>query len=129
VAQLYPRALGSLFVDSYDSQGLRWRYSNLPPHGLCAISRLHMTVLGVMIHFVKKRKATKLFATFFMQVSCLAYSLTQETETCASNTSVAFQQTTRCSAVDTQPPVQLIPQALSVGIKRPEREAHIQLLN
>jgi hypothetical protein len=34
VAQLYPRTLGSLFVTSYDSQGLRWRYSNSPPHGL-----------------------------------------------------------------------------------------------
>jgi hypothetical protein len=33
MAQLYPRALGSLFVASYDSQGLRWRYSNPPPHG------------------------------------------------------------------------------------------------
>jgi hypothetical protein len=33
VAQLYPRALGSLFVASYDSQGLRWRHSNPPPHG------------------------------------------------------------------------------------------------
>jgi hypothetical protein len=33
VAQLYPRALGSLFVASYDSQGLRWRYSNPRPHG------------------------------------------------------------------------------------------------
>jgi hypothetical protein len=33
VAQLYPRALGSLSVASYDSQGLRWRYSNPPPHG------------------------------------------------------------------------------------------------
>jgi hypothetical protein len=33
VAQIYPRALGSLFVASYDSQGLRWRYSNPPPHG------------------------------------------------------------------------------------------------
>jgi hypothetical protein len=33
VAQLYPRALGSLFVASYDSQGLRRRYSNPPPHG------------------------------------------------------------------------------------------------
>jgi hypothetical protein len=28
VDQLYPRAVGSLFVASYDSQGLRWRYSN-----------------------------------------------------------------------------------------------------
>jgi hypothetical protein len=37
VAQLYPRALGSLFVVSYDSQGLRWRYSNPPPHGLLYI--------------------------------------------------------------------------------------------
>jgi hypothetical protein len=25
--------LGSLSVASYDSQGLRWRYSNPPPHG------------------------------------------------------------------------------------------------
>jgi hypothetical protein len=25
--------LCSLFVASYDSQGLRWRYSNPPPHG------------------------------------------------------------------------------------------------
>jgi hypothetical protein len=33
VAQLYPRALGSLSVASYDSQGLRWKYSNPPPHG------------------------------------------------------------------------------------------------
>jgi hypothetical protein len=32
VAQIYPRALGSLSV-SYDSQGLRWRYSNQTPHG------------------------------------------------------------------------------------------------
>jgi hypothetical protein len=34
VAQLYSRALGSLFVASYDSQRLRWRYSNPPPHGV-----------------------------------------------------------------------------------------------
>jgi hypothetical protein len=33
VSQLYPRALSSLSVASYDSQGLRWRYSNPPPHG------------------------------------------------------------------------------------------------
>jgi hypothetical protein len=33
VAQLYLGALGSVFVASYDSQGLRWRYSNPPPHG------------------------------------------------------------------------------------------------
>jgi hypothetical protein len=32
VAELDPRALGSLFFASYDSQGLRWRYSNPPPH-------------------------------------------------------------------------------------------------
>jgi hypothetical protein len=32
VAQLYPRALGSLYVAFYDSQGLRWRYFNPPPH-------------------------------------------------------------------------------------------------
>jgi hypothetical protein len=34
VAQLYPRALGSLSVASYNSRGLRWRYSNPPPHGV-----------------------------------------------------------------------------------------------
>jgi hypothetical protein len=28
-----PQALGSLFVVSYDSQGLRWRHCNPPPHG------------------------------------------------------------------------------------------------
>jgi hypothetical protein len=33
LAQLYPGALGSLSVASYDSWGLRWRYSNPPPHG------------------------------------------------------------------------------------------------
>jgi hypothetical protein len=31
VAQLYPRALCSLFVASYVSQGLRWRHCNPPP--------------------------------------------------------------------------------------------------
>jgi hypothetical protein len=33
MAQLNPRALRSLFVASYDSPGLLWRYSNPPPHG------------------------------------------------------------------------------------------------
>jgi hypothetical protein len=37
VAQLYPRALGSLSVASYDSRGLRWRYSNPPPHGVTTL--------------------------------------------------------------------------------------------
>jgi hypothetical protein len=27
----------SPFVASYDSQGLRWRYSNPPPHGVCNV--------------------------------------------------------------------------------------------
>jgi hypothetical protein len=40
VAQLYPRALGSLSVASYDSQGLRWRYSNPPPHGVGLVVRV-----------------------------------------------------------------------------------------
>jgi hypothetical protein len=31
---LYPQALGFLFVASYDSKRLRWRYSTLPPHGI-----------------------------------------------------------------------------------------------
>jgi hypothetical protein len=34
VAQLYPRALDSLSVTSYDSRGLRWKYSNPPPHAV-----------------------------------------------------------------------------------------------
>jgi hypothetical protein len=34
MAQLYPRALDSLSVASYDSRGLRWKYSNPPPHGV-----------------------------------------------------------------------------------------------
>jgi hypothetical protein len=33
VGQLYPRLLGSLLIASCDSQGLRWRYFNPPPHG------------------------------------------------------------------------------------------------
>jgi hypothetical protein len=33
VAQLYPRALCSLFVASYDFSELWWRYSNPPLHG------------------------------------------------------------------------------------------------
>jgi hypothetical protein len=32
VTQLYPQALGSLFVVFHDSAWLRWRYSNPPPH-------------------------------------------------------------------------------------------------
>jgi hypothetical protein len=43
VAQLYLRALGSLFVASCDSQGLRSRYSNPPPHE-CA-SRLQLQLI------------------------------------------------------------------------------------
>jgi hypothetical protein len=38
LAQFYPRSLGSLFVASYDSQGLRWRYSNTPPHGCSTVA-------------------------------------------------------------------------------------------
>jgi hypothetical protein len=37
VAKLYPRALGSLSVASYDSRGLLWRYSNRPPHRVTTI--------------------------------------------------------------------------------------------
>jgi hypothetical protein len=50
VAQLYPRALGSLSVASYDSQGLRCRFSNPPPHGslnqLKVKSQNHVTTDG-----------------------------------------------------------------------------------
>jgi hypothetical protein len=38
VAQFYPGALDSLSVVSYDSWGLRWKYSNPPPHGVEAVS-------------------------------------------------------------------------------------------
>jgi hypothetical protein len=40
VVQIYPRALGSLFVTSYDSQRLLWRYSNPPPHGFNLMQKL-----------------------------------------------------------------------------------------
>jgi hypothetical protein len=49
VAQLYPLALRSFFVASYNSQRLRRRYSNPPPHGsffytyLCSIKYCHRT--------------------------------------------------------------------------------------
>jgi hypothetical protein len=33
VAQLYPRAQGSLFCRFLRLAGLRWRYSDPPPHG------------------------------------------------------------------------------------------------
>jgi hypothetical protein len=39
VAQLYPRALGSFFVASYDSQGLLWRYSNRLHTGIARMRR------------------------------------------------------------------------------------------
>jgi hypothetical protein len=42
VAQIYPRALGSLSVASYDSWGLRWRYSKPPPHGVDQILELEL---------------------------------------------------------------------------------------
>jgi hypothetical protein len=45
VAQLYPRALGSLSVASYDSQGLRWKYSNPPPHGVVWVCAEASTIL------------------------------------------------------------------------------------
>jgi hypothetical protein len=34
----------SLFVASYDSQGLRWRYSNPPPHGVPLCSLYHILI-------------------------------------------------------------------------------------
>jgi hypothetical protein len=37
------RLLGSLSVASYDSQGLRWKYSDPPPHG---IDTEHMPPVG-----------------------------------------------------------------------------------
>jgi hypothetical protein len=38
------RLLSFLFIASYNSQGLRWKYSNPPPHGaraLCSYAGLH----------------------------------------------------------------------------------------
>jgi hypothetical protein len=49
VAQLYLWALGSLFIASYDSQGLRWRYSNPPPPDTvteCLVSQLSHPTLA-----------------------------------------------------------------------------------
>jgi hypothetical protein len=40
--------LCSLFVASYDSQGLRWKYSNPPPHGVTA-----KLVLSCPFHYKK----------------------------------------------------------------------------
>jgi hypothetical protein len=37
VVRLYPQAVGSLFVASYDSQWLRWRYSNPALYGISCI--------------------------------------------------------------------------------------------
>jgi hypothetical protein len=51
VAQIYPRAQGSLSVASYDSRGLRWRYSNPPPHGrttdILILRRIYLEALLV----------------------------------------------------------------------------------
>jgi hypothetical protein len=45
--------LCSRFVSSYDSQGLRWRYSNPPPHG----EEGDLTTISYIgIHFVPHRK-------------------------------------------------------------------------
>jgi hypothetical protein len=46
VAQLYPRALGSLSVASYDSRGLRWKCSNPPPHGV----KLSLKVIYLLLY-------------------------------------------------------------------------------
>jgi hypothetical protein len=63
VAQLYPRALVSLFVAPYDSQGLRWRYSNLPPHGL----RFYVSEwwhLNINIYLMRHNRATRTGTTY-----------------------------------------------------------------
>jgi hypothetical protein len=44
--------LCSLFVASYYSQGLRWRYSNPPPHGYLIFWTSHRQYLGVGLHGV-----------------------------------------------------------------------------
>jgi hypothetical protein len=56
VAQIYPRALDSLFVASYESQGSGGGISNPPPHGFvnanCNSVKTHvlqMTVANVLI--------------------------------------------------------------------------------
>jgi hypothetical protein len=65
VAQLYPTVLGSLSVASYDSQGLRWRYSNQPPH------RKFTGFSEVCIGSIFKAKLCR-WATSLLIV-CLAY--------------------------------------------------------
>jgi hypothetical protein len=46
--------LCSLFIASYDSQGLRWRYSNPPPHGVGEGNL--STISYIAIQFVPHRK-------------------------------------------------------------------------
>jgi hypothetical protein len=61
MAQLYPWTLCSLSVASYDSQGLRWRYSNLPPHG----EEWNLSTISyIEIQFVPHRK----FISFTLQI-------------------------------------------------------------
>jgi hypothetical protein len=65
VAQLY---LGSLFVASYNSQGLRWRYSNPPPHGSLKTKFLlnhiyHSVRTSYETHFVSATDPTRSLRT------------------------------------------------------------------
>jgi hypothetical protein len=62
VLQFYPQALGSLFVASHDLQGLRWKYSNLPP----------CRVLGIQRHIISGWTPRKTPSLNNLPLSCLA---------------------------------------------------------
>jgi hypothetical protein len=59
VAQLYPRALGSLFGRVLRLTGLWWRYSNQPPHG----SHKEMLVLFHLNMWVSSKHITGCYIT------------------------------------------------------------------
>jgi hypothetical protein len=73
VAQLYPRAHGSLFVSSYDSQRLRWKYSNPPPHGISSNSNFH--VIGIYVFIAARRNISIFTVGCNIEISIIAASI------------------------------------------------------
>jgi hypothetical protein len=59
--------LCALFVDSYDSQGLRWKYSNPPPHGVYIIAP---TVLFITSRHGPCRKQRFSAGFAFVRILC-----------------------------------------------------------
>jgi hypothetical protein len=49
VTQLYPQALGSLFVACYILAGLRWRYSTPPQHGADHTENIPVSTITVLL--------------------------------------------------------------------------------